>query len=132
MIARRDAALQALGEGVKAAGYLAQIERGTDARLETLLELELLLGLDSPPELQPQRLALQVKLLRERFQSSGKTGPEKAVERLLAWCSQSGVVETSDRERCDRVFSAIERTARRASPTAQASNVRELGDTSRR
>jgi hypothetical protein len=132
MIARRDAALQALGDGVKAAGYLAQIERGTDARLETLLELELLLGLDSPPELQPQRLALQVKLLRERFQSSGKTGPEKAVERLLAWCSQSGVVETSDRERCDRVFSAIERTARRASPTAQASNVRELGDTSRR
>jgi hypothetical protein len=109
MLARRDAALHALADDAKAAAYVAQIERGSEARREALLELELLLGLESPPELQTQRLALQVKLLRDRFQSATKIGPDTTIHRLLTWCSKPGVAERTDRQRCERAFLAIER-----------------------
>jgi hypothetical protein len=109
MLARRDAALHALEDLIAARVYRSQIERGIELRREILLEIELLLGLECPPELQAQRLALQVKHLRERFRSAGKVGPARAAERLLAWCSEPGVVDARDRERCERVFLAIER-----------------------
>ena len=110
MLARRDAALHAFDDHAAAGEYVSRIERGIQARPETLLELELLVGLESPPELQTRRLALQVRHLRDRFQSATKIGPERAAERLLAWCSEPGVVEMRDRERGDRVFLAIEST----------------------
>ena len=61
MIGRRDAALRALADEAAAAAHVARIERGAESRREMLLELELLLGLECPPELQAQRLALQVQ-----------------------------------------------------------------------
>jgi len=75
MIARRDAALRTLSEAPAAGDYLAQIEHGVESRRESLLELELLLGLESPTELQAQRLALQVKQLRERFRVRQRSAP---------------------------------------------------------
>ena len=61
MLARRDAALKALADPGAAAEYVKRIDKAGAARRDGLLELELLLGLDSPPELQSERLALQVK-----------------------------------------------------------------------
>jgi hypothetical protein len=65
------------------------------------------LGLECPPELAARRLALQVKKLRDRFQSAATTGTNTTGERLLAWCAQPGIADARDRERCERVFAAI-------------------------
>jgi len=108
MLARRDAALGALSEAAAAGKYLARIEQGAGFRHEGLLELELLLGLQSPPEFQQQRLALQVRKLKVRFSSAATTGAVNAGERLLAWCSQPGVADALDRERCERILSKVE------------------------
>jgi hypothetical protein len=108
MQARRDAALLALADAEAAGTYLARIEQGAASRREALLGLELLLGLESPPEFQPQRLALQVKQLKERFSSAASAGAVSAGERLLGWCSQAGVADALDRQRCERILAKIE------------------------
>jgi hypothetical protein len=86
MAARRDAAIRALAEDSDAGAYRPRIERGGESRRAGLLELEMALGLESPAEMQQQRLALQVKLLKERFggaaADAGSTG-----DRFLAWCA---------------------------------------------
>ena len=110
MAARRDAALGALGAAAAAGEYLARMERGSGARREGLLELELQLGLDSPREFQPQRLALQVKRLKQRFSSAATADVGIPGERLLAWCVQPGIADALDRQRCERIFSKIEQT----------------------
>jgi hypothetical protein len=110
MVARRDAALGALSGPATATAHASQIEVGTGPRREILLELEVALGLESPAELQAQRLALQVKQLRQRFQSAATAGAGSARERLLAWCAEPGIADAGDRARCERVFSAIEKT----------------------
>ena len=110
MLARRDAALRALADPGAAVEYVKRIDKAAPARQEALLELELLLGLDSPPELQPQRLALQVKQLRDRFKSAVTVSAESAGERLSDWCAQSGVVDARDRARCERVLTAVKRS----------------------
>ncbi len=107
MAARRDAAVHALTEPAAAGDYLSRIERGIESRRERLLELELSLGLDSPADFQQQRLALQVKQLRERFKNAATTGADTAGERLLAWCAQPGMADAVDRQRCERVFSSV-------------------------
>ena len=83
-----------------------RLENGAEARREGLLELEMALGLESPADLQPQRLALQVKLLKERF-GGAAAGPATTGDRLLAWCAQPGVVDGRDGERRDRLFAAM-------------------------
>ena len=108
MLARRDAALGALSEAAAAGKYLARMEQGAVSRREGLLELELLLSLESPPEFQPQRLALQVKKLKERFSSGASTGAVTAAERLLVWCAQPGVADALDRQRCERILAKVE------------------------
>ncbi len=109
MVARRDAALSVLSGETAAAGYAARIEQGAESRGEILMGLEMSLGLESPAELQAQRLALQVKQLRERFQSAATSGAGTAGERLLAWCAEPGIADGRDRQRCERVFSAMEK-----------------------
>jgi len=109
MLARRDGALRALSEPAAATAYALRIEHGIDSRREILLELEIALGLESPAELQAQRLALQVKQLRQRFQSAATPGAGTAGERLLAWCAEPGIADSGDRKRYERVFSAIEK-----------------------
>ena len=105
LLARRDAALRALSDPDAAAAYAATIAQGSDARAEILLELEMSLGIDSPAELQPQRLALQVKHLRARFQSA--TSATTARDILLAWCAQPGIADARDRQRFERVLAAM-------------------------
>ncbi len=105
MLARRDAALRARSDQGAAAAYAAGIAKGGDARAEILLELEMALGLDSPAELQAQRLALQVKRLRARFQDA--TTASTARDILLAWCAQPGISDARDRQRFERVLAAV-------------------------
>ena len=107
MLARRDAALSALADSAAAGPYRPRIEKGAEKRRESLLELEMALGLESPADLQPKRLALQVKLLKERFGSGAAADGGSPGERLLAWCAQPGVIEGRDRERGDRVLGAM-------------------------
>ena len=109
MLARRDAALRALADETAGAAYVARMDEGAESRRETLLGLEMLLGLESPPDLQARRFELQVKQLRDRFQSAATIGANTAGERLLAWCAQPGVADAGDRQRSDRVFSTMER-----------------------
>ncbi len=109
MLARRDAALQALADETAGVAYRSRMEGSAESRRETLLELEMSLGVESPPELSAQRLALQVKKLRDRFQTAAATGSSTAGDRLLAWCAQPGVLDARDRQRCERVFKATER-----------------------
>ncbi len=118
MLARRDAALRALGDEAAAAAYRARIEGDAESRREMLLALELQLGLESPPELQAQRRTLQLKQLRDRFQGGATSGPAGAGERLLAWCAQPGIADTQDLPRRARVFSAMEHAASSPHPRA--------------
>jgi hypothetical protein len=74
-----------------------------------LLELELMLGMDSPHDLQPQRLAVQVKHLRDRFKRTTSGGAGSGVQVLLEWCGLPGVAEARDLKRVDRVVERLER-----------------------
>ena len=109
MVARRDAAGRAVSEPAATAEYVARIERGTAARRESLVELEMALGLESPAEFQAQRLALQVQQLRNRFQDASKSAALTPGERLLAWCAEPGIAEERDRQRLSAVLAAVER-----------------------
>ena len=107
MMARRDAALSALADSATMTKYRKRIEDGAASRREWLLELEMMLKLDSPSEFQALRLQLQVKQLKERF-SSGTAGTAKTpADLLVQWCAQPGVADAGDRQRRDRVFAAI-------------------------
>ena len=107
MIARRDAASAALADPSSVGDHRSRIESGTKARREGLLELEMALGIESPADLQAERLALQVKQLKERFGGGAAAGTATPGDRLLAWCAQPGVPDGRDRERRDRLFSAM-------------------------
>ena len=88
MIGRRDAALRALGDEAAAAAHVLRIERGAELRREMLLELELLLGLECPPDVQSQRRALQLRKIRDRFRRCREPPvPWRAPAR---WCAQPG------------------------------------------
>ena len=109
MLARRDAALHAVDDEAAADGYRDRIEKSAEARREALLELEIALGLEIPPDQQALRLALQVKKLRDRFQDATKSAASTPAERLLAWCAQPGVATAQDRQRIERVTAAMEK-----------------------
>jgi hypothetical protein len=109
LLARRDAAQSALSAADADGKYRARMEQGAAARRQALLELELQLGLDSPPGFQQQRLALQVKQLKERFSNAASAGAVSAGERLLAWCAQAGVADALDRQRFERILAQVEK-----------------------
>ena len=101
--ARLDAARGTLDDEDARYDYIERIEEGAAARLDTLIELELLVGLDSPPDLQPQRVAVQVKQLRDRFKRAASDKPATGDQLLLAWCAQPGLAREGDRKRCERI-----------------------------
>lgn len=107
MTGRRDGAMRALADNGSAAKYVATIERNAVVRREILLELELLLGQESPAAFQAQRLALQVKQLKERFSSAITVSADNASLRLLAWCALPGVADGSDRQRSERILARL-------------------------
>ncbi len=110
LAARRDAAVRALTSeaGRVREEHLARIRDSDAARRDALLELELVFGLPSPDELQAQRLAVQVKHLRDRFKRSA-SGGSGADEVLLEWSALPGVTREEDRRRCERIVDWMER-----------------------
>lgn len=110
ILARRDAALHALsGDEDARLDHRDRIEAQFEARREALLELEMMFGIETPPDLQPQRLALQVKHLRNRFKSTAPDTSGAAEEHLLAWCVLPGVADARDHQRCERIVASLER-----------------------
>ncbi len=110
MSARRDAALRALSDAAAAAEYLARMERDSESLGQKLVEIELMLGLDSPAEFQQYRLALQVKQLKERFKGGASAANSTPTELLLAWCALPGVCGAPDQQRCERIVARLART----------------------
>ncbi|MCX8005702.1 MAG: hypothetical protein N2688_12245, partial [Burkholderiaceae bacterium] len=72
-------------------------------------ELELLLALDSPPDLQAHRLAVQARQLRERFKTGARRGAGSARDLLLDWCALPGIADARDRQRVERVVALLAR-----------------------
>jgi hypothetical protein len=109
LAARRDEAIAALADEDARWDHRDRIEGSADARRDLLLELELQFNLTSPPDLQAQRLAVQVKHLRERFKRSPAGEAERADRLLLDWCTLPGSTDARDRQRVEKVAGAIER-----------------------
>jgi hypothetical protein len=107
MLARRDAALRARSDDGARDAHRKRIAAGTPTRRDDLLLLETALGLDSPPELQAQRLALQVRQLKERFSGGTTMAPETLSERVLGWFATPGVADARDWQRCTAVLAAM-------------------------
>jgi hypothetical protein len=108
LAARRDAALDALADADARYDHAGKIEHSAAARRDALLELELTLGLETPPDLQAQRLAVQVKQLRDRFKRSAG-GAEGALQLLLQWAALPGRAEARDLPRCERIVASLQR-----------------------
>ncbi|MFO1415296.1 MAG: DUF349 domain-containing protein [Burkholderiales bacterium] len=106
---RLDAALRALGDAGARDAYVARMDRAVEPRREMLLALEIALGLESPAQFAAQRLALQVKQLKQRFENANTPGAGAPQERLLAWCAEPGVADAADRERIGKVLAAMEK-----------------------
>jgi hypothetical protein len=109
MLERRDAALAALADEDARYDYVDRMQDAVPMRRDALLELELMLGMESPLDLQPQRLAVQVKHLRDRFKRTTSSGTGNAVQVLLDWCALSGVADARDRQRCERIVASLQR-----------------------
>lgn len=109
LVRRRDAAGAALtGDEDARYDHLDRIDAAADARRDALLELELLLHLDTPADLQAQRMAVQVKRLRGRFKGQA-AGSESAEDFLLSWCSEPGVADERDWPRIAKAAALVRR-----------------------
>jgi Domain of Unknown Function (DUF349) len=104
---RWDAALQAVSSGEVRTKLQKKRAESMVARRDALLELELMLGLESPRELQAERRAIQVRQLRDRFKGADSAAAADGI--LIEWCACPGVVDERDRARCDQIIAAIER-----------------------
>lgn len=109
LLKRRDTALGARVAAYGREDHADDIRKCAAARRDALLELELMLGMDSPADLQKERLAVQVKHLRDRFKRTAADSAGGAVEVLLHWCGLPGIAEARDRQRCERIVAAIQR-----------------------
>jgi hypothetical protein len=109
LAARRDAALRALADEDARYDLVERIGDCAPERRDALLELELMLGIPSPADLQAQRLAVQVRELRDRFKRTAAGGAVSATDLLLKWCSLPGVAEPRDRARCEKIVAGLER-----------------------
>jgi hypothetical protein len=109
LAARRDAALRAMADEDARYDLVERIGECAGERRDALLELELMLGIPSPPDLQAQRLAVQVKELRDRFKRTAAGGATSAPDLLLKWCALPGVAEPRDLQRCGKIVAGLER-----------------------
>jgi hypothetical protein len=109
MKGRLEAALRAFADEAAAAAYAPRIERGTESRHAMLLELELLCGLDCPARAASAATRATASTVARPVSGGGERRSHSVGERLLAWCAQPGVTDARDRQRCERVFLAMEK-----------------------
>lgn len=108
LLARRDTALSAHDDEDARYDHADSVEENVAVRRDLLLELELALGLDSPRDLQPQRLAVQVKILRDRFKRTS-SGTDSNTQLLVNWCALPGRAEARDLQRCEKMLASLQR-----------------------
>ncbi len=106
--ARREAAVRAMADENAWFEYTDRIKAEQETRAEGLVELEMLLGLDTPADQRPLRLAVQVRQLNSRFKAAVAT-PGAAEEQLVAWCERPGVGDPRDHQRLERIVGALAR-----------------------
>ena len=87
--------------------HAERVKESVAVRRDALLELELTLGMESPRDLQPQRLAVQVKILRDRFKRT--TGGDSALQTLLNWCALQGSADARDKPRTGKIVASLQR-----------------------
>ncbi len=112
LLKRRDTTLNALAplaDAYAREDHADDIKKCVAARRDALLELELMLGLESPADLQKERLAVQVKHLRDRFKRTTSDNTGSALEVLIHWCALPGIAESRDRQRCERIVATLQR-----------------------
>jgi len=68
-----------------------------------------MLGLPSPPDLQKERLAVQVRELRDRFKRTAAGGALTGADVLLRWAALPGVADARDRQRIEAIVARLER-----------------------
>jgi hypothetical protein len=105
--ARRDAALEVHGDEDALYDHAERVKESVAVRRDALLELELTLGMESPRDLQPQRLAVQVKILRDRFKRT--IGGDSALQILLNWCALPGSADARDQQRAGKIVASLQR-----------------------
>ena len=105
---RRDGALAALADVDERYDYGERIKKAAADRSDALMELELMLGIPTPPDLQQQRLAVQVKQIRDRFKRSS-SGTAGAQQRVLHWCALPGAADVRDRRRFEAIAANMQR-----------------------
>jgi hypothetical protein len=108
---RRDSALATLGDVDERYYYGERIKKTAAERSDTLMELELTLGMPTPPDLQQQRLAVQVKQIRDRFKRSASDA-DGAQQLVLQWCALPGVADPRDRRRVEAIVDRVSRGRR--------------------
>lgn len=87
MTARLERALEAVGDPEGLASLRAELAPNQERRRRLCLELEIAAGVESPPELNQERLRLQVRRLAERM-AEGELDRLKGVPELLSqWYS---------------------------------------------
>lgn len=89
MTARLERTLDALGDRERLASLSAELTPNQEQRRRLCLELEIAAGVESPPELNQERLRLQVQRLAERM-AEGELDRLKGVPELLAQWYRSG------------------------------------------
>lgn len=82
---RFETALAGIGSNVVGEAYLQHLQQQRARFDDTLLEVEIALGLDSPPELARQRMQLQVALLQSSLKAGAPSlSPQQQLARLCA------------------------------------------------
>ncbi|HWZ47855.1 MAG TPA: DUF349 domain-containing protein, partial [Herbaspirillum sp.] len=82
---RFETALAGIGSNVVGEAYLQHLQQQRARFDDTLLEVEIALGLDSPPELARQRMQLQVALLQSSLKAGAASlSPQQQLARLCA------------------------------------------------
>ncbi|NKN31717.1 DUF349 domain-containing protein [Marichromatium bheemlicum] len=108
MNARLGRACAALDDGAAAAALAAALERNGERRQQLCLQLEILTGIDSPPEFSQQRLEYQVARLAERM-GDGESDPLGGTSELLRdwYLSAPAPIDAALAARFARVVAAL-------------------------
>ena len=108
MAARFDAALA----GTEA--ERAALRKNRDTVMEEILQMEIRLGMESPPELSQERLKQQIQVLQSALRSGTGQRPEQPQALLMQLCSQPALLDEDAAERVARLIGPAQDADRNA------------------
>lgn len=101
MAARFNAALQG-GDTERAA-----LVQNRDAVMQEVLQMEIRLGVDSPPSLSQERLKQQIQVLQSALRSGAGQHPDQPQSLLMHLCSMPALLDDEAAERIVRLISQV-------------------------